>query len=82
MPFVTALTEALNLRVPVLAGPLGRGSSAEFLAAMANSGSFGFTAAAHMPEETLSDELARMSRATNGRFGANLSLTRDRRKWL
>lgn len=82
MPFETALTKALDLRVPVVAAPLGRGSSAEFLGAMANSGSFGFTAAAHMPEETLSDELARMSRATNGRFGANLSLTRDRRKWL
>jgi nitronate monooxygenase len=82
MPFETALTKALDLRVPVVAGPLGRGSSAEFLGAMANSGSFGFTAAAHMPEETLSDELAEMSRATSGRFGANLSLTRDRRKWL
>jgi nitronate monooxygenase len=82
MPFETALTKALDLRVPVVAGPLGRGSSAEFLGAVANSGSFGFTAAAHMPEETLSDELAKMSWATNGRFGANLSLTRDRRKWL
>ncbi|SOE54256.1 NAD(P)H-dependent flavin oxidoreductase YrpB, nitropropane dioxygenase family [Burkholderia sp. OK233] len=82
MPFETALTKALDLRVPVVAGPLGRGSSAEFLGAMADSGSFGFTAAAHMPEETVGDELAEISRVTNGRFGANLSLTRDRRKWL
>jgi len=82
MPFVTALTEALNLRVPVLAGPLGRGSSAEFLAAMANSGSFGFTALMHMPEETVSDELAKMSQVTNGRFGANLTLIVDQRKRL
>jgi nitronate monooxygenase len=82
MPFETALTKVLDLRVPVVAGPLGRGSSAEFLGAMAHSGCFGFTAAAHMPEETLSDELAKMKRATNGRFGANLSLTRDRRNWL
>jgi nitronate monooxygenase len=82
MPFETALTKALDLRFPIVAGPLGRGSSAEFLGAVARSGSFGFTAAAHMPEDTLSEELAKMSSATNGRFGANLSLTRDRRNWL
>lgn len=82
MSFETALTKALDLRVPVVAGPLGRGTSAEFLAAVANSGSFGFTALMHMPEETVSDELARMSRATNGRFGANLTLIVDQRKRL
>jgi nitronate monooxygenase len=82
MPFETTLTKALDLRVPVLAGPLGRGTNAEFLAAMANSGSFGFTALVHMPEETVSDELAKISRATNGRFGANLSLVVDQRKRL
>jgi nitronate monooxygenase len=49
---------------------------------MVNSGSFGFTAAAHIPEEIVSDELAKISRATNGQFGVNLSLTRDRRNWL
>ncbi|KAA0997763.1 nitronate monooxygenase [Paraburkholderia panacisoli] len=82
MPFETALTKALDLRVPVLAGPLGRGTSAEFLAAVAASGSFGFTALMHMPEETVSGELAKMSRATNGRFGANLTLVVDQRKRL
>jgi nitronate monooxygenase len=80
MPFETSLTKALDLRVPVLAGPLGRGTDAQFLAAMANSGSFGFTALVHMPEETVSGELAKISRATNGRFGANLSLVVDQRK--
>ncbi|WP_233848859.1 NAD(P)H-dependent flavin oxidoreductase [Paraburkholderia sp. HD33-4] len=82
MPFETALTKALDLRVPVLAAPLGRGTSAEFLAAVADSGSFGFTALAHMPEDTVSDELAKMHRATNGRFGANLTLVVDQRKRL
>jgi nitronate monooxygenase len=82
MPFETSLTKALDLRVPVLAGPLGRGTDAQFLAAMANSGSFGFTALVHMPEETVSGELAKISRATNGRFGANLSLVVDQRKRL
>ena len=79
MPFETALTKALDLRVPVLAAPLGRGSSAQFLAAVASSGSFGFTALAHMPEDTVSDELAIMRRATNGRYGANLTLVVDQR---
>lgn len=82
MPFETALTKALDLRVPVLAAPLGRGSSAEFLAAVAGSGSFGFTALAHMPEDAVSGELAKMQRATNGRFGANLTLVVDQRKRL
>jgi len=82
MPFETALTKALDLRVPVLAAPLGRGSSAQFLAAVASSGSFGFTALAHMPEDTVSDELAIMRRATNGRFGANLTLVVDQRRRL
>ncbi len=49
---------------------------------MANCGSFGFTALMHMPEETVGDELARMSRVTNGRFGANLTLVVDQRKRL
>jgi nitronate monooxygenase len=82
MPFETALTKALDLRVPVVAAPLGRGTSAEFLAAVTNSGCFGFTALMHMPEDTVRDELARMSRATNARFGANLTLVVDQRKRL
>jgi nitronate monooxygenase len=82
MPFETALTKALDLRVPVLAGPLGRGSSAEFLAAVAHSGSFGFTALMHMPEAGVCDELAKMRRITNGRFGANLTLIVDQRRRL
>jgi nitronate monooxygenase len=82
MPLETALTKALDLRVPVLAAPLGRGSSAEFLGAMARSGCFGFTALMHMPEETVTDELAQRSRATNGRFGANLTLIVDQRRRL
>ena len=82
MPFETALTKALDLRVPVVAAPLGRGTSAEFLGAMANSGSFGFAALMHLPEDAVSDELANISRATNGRFGANLTLVVDQRKRL
>ncbi|WP_434667480.1 nitronate monooxygenase [Paraburkholderia sp. A3BS-1L] len=82
MSFKSALTKALDLRVPVLAAPLGRGTSAEFLEALANCGSFGFAALAHMPEDTVGDELAKMSRATKGRFGANLTLVVDQRKRL
>jgi nitronate monooxygenase len=82
MPFETALTKALDLRVPVVAGPLGPGTSAEFLAAMANSGSFGFAALMHVPEENVSEELAKMNRTAKGRFGANLTLVVDQRKRL
>ncbi|MGF6727393.1 nitronate monooxygenase [Paraburkholderia sp. GAS41] len=82
MALETPLTKALDLRVPVLAAPIGRGSNAEFLGAMTHSGGFGFTALMHMPEETVSDELAQRRRATNGRFGANLSLIVDQRKRL
>ena len=82
MPFETALTKALDLRVPVVAGPLGRGTNAEFLAAMANSGGFGFAALMHMPEENVSEELAKMNRVAKGRFGANLTLVVDQRKRL
>ncbi|WP_434667456.1 nitronate monooxygenase [Paraburkholderia sp. A3BS-1L] len=82
MSFKTALTKVLDLRVPVVAAPLGRGTSAEFLEAVADCGGFGFTALMHMPEETVGDELAKMSRATKGRFGANLTLVVDQRKRL
>jgi nitronate monooxygenase len=82
MSFKTALTEALDTRVPVLAAPLGRGTGAEFLEAVADCGSFGFAALAHMPEETVGGELAKMSQATKGRFGANLTLVVDQRKRL
>ena len=38
MPFVTALTKGLGLRYPIIAAPLGRGSTPEFLGAVARRG--------------------------------------------
>jgi nitronate monooxygenase len=49
---------------------------------MANSGSFGFAALMHMPEESVSDELVKINRTTHGRFGANLTLIVDQRNRL
>lgn len=82
MPFKTVLTEALELEAPIIAAPLGRGSSPEFLASVAQAGSFGFVALMHMPEETVAGELAAIKQATNGRFGVNLTLVVDQRRRL
>jgi NAD(P)H-dependent flavin oxidoreductase YrpB (nitropropane dioxygenase family) len=51
MAFQTALTKRLGLRYPVIAAPLGRGSTPQFLAALAREGAMGFVALMHMPEQ-------------------------------
>jgi hypothetical protein len=50
MTIATALTRRFGLRYPVVAAPLGRGATPEFLAALAREGSMGFVAITHMPE--------------------------------
>ena len=49
MSLQTILTNKLRLRHPIVAAPLGRGSTPEFLGALAREGSFGFVALGHMP---------------------------------
>ena len=49
----TALTRRLGLRYPIIAAPLGRGSTPDFLAALAREGAMGFVAIGHMPETAL-----------------------------
>jgi nitronate monooxygenase len=46
----TALTTRLGLRYPIVAAPLGRGSTPEFLAALAREGALGFVALVQMPQ--------------------------------
>ncbi|MBR0733173.1 nitronate monooxygenase [Bradyrhizobium japonicum] len=82
MPFETILTKSLGLKAPIIAAPLGRGSSADFLASVSRAGGFGFVALMHMPEDTVASELSAISRATNGSFGVNLTLIVDQRKRL
>jgi nitronate monooxygenase len=82
MPFETALTKSLGIQAPIIAAPLGRGSSPEFLASVSRAGGFGFIALMHMPEETVANELNAIRQATNGHFGVNLTLVVDQRKRL
>src|SRR5215471_14828666 len=49
MALRTVLTKRLGLRYPVIAAPLGRGSTPEFLGALAHQGAMGFVGL-HMPE--------------------------------
>ncbi|MGB9270075.1 MAG: hypothetical protein WCB74_12775 [Pseudolabrys sp.] len=48
MALQTALTKRLGLRYPVIAAPLGRGSTPDFLAALAREGAMGFVALMHI----------------------------------
>jgi nitronate monooxygenase len=84
MTFRTPLTDRLGLRTPVLAAPLGRGSTPEFLAALAREGAMGFVALLHMPEPEVRQTLAGYVAATGGgeRFGVNLTLIVDQTRRL
>ena len=84
MPFTTELTRRFGLRVPVIAAPLGRGSTPDFLAAMAGAGSMGFVALMHMPEPEVRQSLSAYLAATGGgeRFGVNLTLIVDQSRRL
>jgi nitronate monooxygenase len=64
----------LDLRYPVIAAPLGRGSTPKFLAALAREGAMGFVALMHMPETKVRQILSGYIGAvgSGGRFGVNL----------
>jgi nitronate monooxygenase len=84
MAIQTALTKRLGLRYPVIAAPLGRGSTPQFLAALAREGAMGFVALMHMPEpevrQTLSGYIAAVG--AGDRFGVNLTLIVDQTRRL
>jgi nitronate monooxygenase len=84
MTLRTALTERLGLRYPVIAAPLGRGSTPRFLGALAREGAIGFVALMHMPEaevrQTLSGYVA--AAGDGNRFGVNLTLIIDQTRRL
>ena len=79
MTLRTALTERLGLRYPVIAAPLGRGSTPQFLGALAREGAIGFVALMHMPEAEVRQTLSGYVAAAGGgnRFGVNLTLIID-----
>ena len=84
MAWRTPLTRRLDLHYPIIAAPLGRGSTPEFLAALAREGAMGFVALAHMPETTVRQTLSSFIAATGGpdRFGVNLVLIVDQMRRL
>ena len=79
MGFKTTLTDRLNLKHPVVAAPLGRGSTPEFLGALANAGALGFVALGHIPEAELRQTLSGYIASAGGadRFGINFVLIAD-----
>ncbi len=78
----TALTERLGLTYPILSAPLGRGSTAAYLGALAAEGAMGFVALMHMDEGEVAQNLSPIIAATEGRFGVNLTLVVDQRERL
>ncbi|PQV44475.1 nitronate monooxygenase family protein [Paraburkholderia sp. BL21I4N1] len=78
----TLLTKSLGLRFPIVSAPLGRGSSASYLGALADAGSMGFVALLHMKEDKVASELEPIIQRTAGRFGVNLTLVADQRRRL
>jgi len=83
MALLTALTKRLGLRYPVIAAPLGRGSTPEFLGALAHQGAMGFVGL-HMPEPEVRQILSGYIAATGAgdRFGVNLTLVADQTRRL
>jgi nitronate monooxygenase len=84
MTIATALTRRFGLRYPVIAAPLGRGATPQFLAALAREGSMGFVGLTHMPEAEVRQLLSSYIGATGGgdRFGVNLTLVTDQTRRL
>ncbi|HEY0625137.1 MAG TPA: nitronate monooxygenase [Allosphingosinicella sp.] len=78
----TPLTRRLGVDHPIIAAPLGRGTTPDFLRAVADAGGIGFVALLSMPEDEVVSRLAPFTAATNGRFGVNLTLIVDQRRRL
>ncbi|WP_433359030.1 NAD(P)H-dependent flavin oxidoreductase [Streptosporangium sp. CA-115845] len=83
MTIRTPLTTALGTQAPIIAAPLGRGSSPQFVAAVADAGAFGFVGLMHVPETQVAQQLETYNRTVGaGRFGVNLTLIRDQHRRL
>ena len=84
MALHTELTKRLGFRYPIIAAPLGRGSTSQLLAALAREGAMGFVALMHMPETEVRQTLSGYVTATGGgeRFGVNLTLIIDQTRRL
>ncbi|RPA88229.1 inosine monophosphate dehydrogenase [Ascobolus immersus RN42] len=75
MPFDTALTRALGIRIPVVQGGMQWVGYAELAAAVSNAGGLGILTALTQPTpEDLRKEIARTRKMTNKPFGVNITL--------
>jgi NAD(P)H-dependent flavin oxidoreductase YrpB (nitropropane dioxygenase family) len=70
-PLVTALTERLGCRLPVIQTAMGWIATPELVAATSNAGAFGFLAGAVMQPPELSEAIARLKDLTPHGFGVN-----------
>lgn len=79
MSLNTELTRRLGLRVPVIAAPLGYGSTPPFVGTLTRHGSLGFVGLSHVHEEDIRATLSEYISACGGadRFGINLTLISD-----
>jgi nitronate monooxygenase len=75
----TALTERLGLAHPIIAAPLGRGSTSDFVTKVADAGALAFVGLGFIPEEAVAEVTSHYNAASGGRFGVNFSLTGDQR---
>lgn len=75
MPFNTALTRKLGIRVPVVQGGMQWVGYAELASAVSNAGGLGIITALTQPSpEDLRKEIQKCKRMTNNPFGVNLTL--------
>lgn len=75
MPFNTAITRALGIKVPVVQGGMQWVGYAELASAVSNAGGLGIITALTQPTPAdLSKEIARCRKMTSNPFGVNLTL--------
>ncbi|MBA0126258.1 nitronate monooxygenase [Haloechinothrix sp. YIM 98757] len=68
-----------DLRIPVIVAPMAGGpSTPELVAAAADAGAFGFLAGGMLTPEKLVDQIGRTRSLTDGPFGVNLFVPRER----
>ena len=70
-PLVTALTQRLGCRLPVIQTAMGWIATPELVAATSNAGAFGFLAGAVMKPADLSGAITRLRDMTSHNFGVN-----------
>ena len=78
----TRITELLGTTVPIIAAPLGLGTTPAFLGAIAAAGAIGFVGLTHPSPDEIGPRVSAVSETTGGRFGVNFSLIADKRENL